>query len=419
MNLLAREVLDVLFASVWQGVFIALAIAAALALAGRRLNAATRYIILQGALVAIALVPLVTTVPNTMPHAVVRGRPATGPSAPIEAATGFIAVARRIDVPLSDRAVFVLTAGWLTGVLAFTLRIVASSLQLARLRRRSKRLADRGCVRVYASPDIRVPLAIGFAVPSIIVPTALAAEGDEQYECIMLHELAHVRRGDAWANAYERLLHAFLFFNPAVLVMTRAIALEREAACDDRAVAESRDLGTYTQSLASFAVWGAEAASVAACGASEFGRATVTRIQRLEDARHNGAVTLSHYALGGFTVVLIILALALASFTPAIAFGPQTSVTPAIVASTACSQLVRYVGGPPPKAFLPPGLKAQVLVRVSPAGKVMGASTFKPSGSAGFDAAALAAAKKGSYSSELRDCKPVAGTYIFEADTER
>lgn len=420
MNALARVLLDVLFASLWQGAFVALTVAAVLGLTGRRLNAATRYIVLQGALVAIVIVPLVMTLPNIMSQALIQGgHGLAGSGGARNLASGGLgmAAARRIDVTLGDSAVLTLAAAWIVGVLTFTVRIGAGSLQIRRLKGRSTRLADRGGVGVYASPDIIVPFAIGFTMPSVIVPTALAAEAGQEFECIVLHELAHLRRGDVWVNAYERALHAVLFFNPAMLLVLRAIAIEREAACDDWAALQSRDLDTYVRSLASFAVWGADASAVAACGASGFGRATVARIQRLEDARRNGAIALSQYALGGFALVLATIALTLQSFAPAIAFAPPTSIAPAIVASAACSHLVRYLAGPPPETSLPPGFKAQVLVRVSPSGKVVSATVFKRSGNASFDRAVVTAAKKGTYTPEMQNCKPVTGTYVFLATT--
>lgn len=169
MIAVARDILDVLVASLWQGACIAFVVAAVLAFTGRGLNAATRYIVLQGALVAITIVPLVTTLPNILAHALIHaGHAVERSSAAKDIASGGLASAvRRIDVPLDDRAVLMLTGAWIIGVLGFTLRIGTASLQLVRLTRRSERLADRGGVRIYASPDIGVPLAIGFAMPSV------------------------------------------------------------------------------------------------------------------------------------------------------------------------------------------------------------------------------------------------------------
>lgn len=50
MNALGRDLLDLLFASLWQGACIGVTVVAVLALTGSRLNAATRYIVLLGAL---------------------------------------------------------------------------------------------------------------------------------------------------------------------------------------------------------------------------------------------------------------------------------------------------------------------------------------------------------------------------------
>ncbi len=258
MIAVARVLLDVLFASLWQDALIAICIAAILFFWDRNLNAATRHVILQSALVAIVLVPLVTTLVNVMPHEIeVVGHGVTGHSpTSVVPADNSPTPGHRIDVVLSDRAVLMFIGAWVIGVFVLSLRVGLGSLQLQRLVRRSKRLADYHGVRLYASTDVVVPLAFGFATPSMMVPTALAADPGEDGECVLLHELAHVRRHDAWANACERILHTLFFFNPAVSLMLRAIALEREAACDDWAVAHSQDIDTYTRSLAAFAVRG-------------------------------------------------------------------------------------------------------------------------------------------------------------------
>ena len=393
MIAVARDVLDVLVATLWQGALIAIAVAAILALAGRGLNAATRSIVWQTALAAIVIVPLVTTLPHVIAHAAAVDVAAAAPFTQhgvARADDAAIAGPRRIEVALSDRVAIVLGAAWIAGVLSFALRLAAGSLQLARLVRRSIRLADRGGVHLYASPDISVPLAYGLAAPSVVVPVALAANAGEEFECIVLHELAHVRRRDAWSNACERVLQTFLFFNPAVVLVLRAIALERESACDDWAVAHSPDLDAYTRSLASFAVRGAGAKSVAACGVTGFGGATVTRIRRLEDAHRNGAVTLSKFALGGFTIVLLFLTLTLVSFAPAIAFAPQTPAADAVIASAGCHhQALRLPPGHHMKNF-----DVKVDLRRSPTGRVTDATVVKSSGDPEFDRALVAELRK-------------------------
>jgi beta-lactamase regulating signal transducer with metallopeptidase domain len=395
---LARGILDVLLASVWQGACVAIAVTVVLALAGRSLNAATRCLVLQGALLVIALIPLFTTLPSVLPQASLGAQFAV---APAPAGDGGRAVqtpqaaSRRIEIALSDRAALVLTGVWIAGILVFILRIGGGWLQVARLRRNAQRLDDRGNVRVYASPDIRMPLAFGAAAPTIMVPAALAARAGEELECVILHELAHIRRADAWANACERIFQAFLFFNPAVVFVLRGIALERETACDDLAVAESRDLDGYTRSLASVALWGAEYRAISACGVSGFNHATAVRIRRLEDTRRNGAISTSRFALGGFTIVFVILALLMQSFAPAIAFATDSSVVaggPIVPGALAKDPCPARVEGPHLPKSMPRGLRTDVVVQVSPEGAIATPVIEKSSGNAAFDHATVVGA---------------------------
>jgi beta-lactamase regulating signal transducer with metallopeptidase domain len=387
---IGRAVLDVLVASLWQGACITVISGMILAYAGGRLNAATRYIVLQCVLASMILVPLMTALPQAHSHDVTAPPSAAQNDVSRSDVRGQSIIPRRLDVPAvfpriniasNDRLLVVIVVAWIAGILFFGLRIVAGALQLGRLVRRSRRLGDRGRVRLYASPDLTVPLAFGLMTPSVIVPATLAATGGEEFECILLHELAHVRRRDAWSNAAERVLHAILFFNPAVWFVLRGIALEREAACDDWAVAQSHDLDTYTRSLASFAVWGADYRNVAACGVTGFGHATVARLRRLEEAHRNRAVSISRFAIGGFATMLLAIGLSIALFAPSIAFATEAPPN-GVVAAQSCSGNVR-----PPlmPASTPAGLDGTVEVQVAPKGNVHPAIVTHSSGNADFD----------------------------------
>jgi beta-lactamase regulating signal transducer with metallopeptidase domain len=391
----ARSVLQFLLAALWQDACIAGVAGALLFFGGRRLNATTRCLVLQGILFALLAVPLVTTFSTFRSHdatavsdAVTLGSaPATVPSAPA------VAAPRPIRVPSSDGIVLVLAGAWLAGVLVFALRVAAGALQLARLVRRSTRLADRGRVRVLASPTLSMPLAFGLITPTVIVPAELAAAGGEEFECVLLHELAHVRRSDTWANAFERLVQAVLFCNPAVVLVLRAIAFEREAACDDWAVVQSRDVDAYARSLASFALRRAEYRTLVACGVSAFGRATIARLRRLEDEHRNGAVTFARSVLGGFVIVLLALALSIQMFAPSIALATETHMIAAVhVGKDACPSIV------PGEAMLPSsvpeGLRSEVTVRVSADGTVGSARLDKSSGNPTFDRLAESGARE-------------------------
>jgi beta-lactamase regulating signal transducer with metallopeptidase domain len=381
----ARAVLDFLLAALWQDACIAIVAGGIVVVAGRRLSATTRCLVLQCILVAMLAVPIATTFSSVRSHhtteigetVTLRTAPAVAPSASV------VAAPRPIRVPSSDGIVLALAGAWLAGVLVFALRVTAGALQLARLVRRSTRLADRGRARVLASRDLSMPLAFGLIVPSVIVPAELAEAGGDELECVLLHELAHLRRRDTWGNAFERLVQAVLFCNPAVVLVLRAIAFEREAACDDWAVVQSRDVDAYARSLASFALRRAEYRTLVACGVSAFGRATVARLRRLEDEHRNGAVTFARSVLGGFVIVLLALALSIQMFVPSIALATETPVVGVAIPSDGCP---KNVPGPSqlPRS-VPAGLRSDVTVHVSKDGTVGEATLDKSSGNAVLD----------------------------------
>ncbi len=278
---------------------------------------------------------------------------------------------------------------------------------------RSERIADRNGARVYASRTIRVPVALGLLRAAIVVPSHLIREGGDELECILLHELAHVHRHDAWSHTFERLIHALLYLNPAILLLLRALALEREAACDDWAVAHSHDMLAYTHSLAVLAVRSGISAEIpAACGAIGFGHAIVNRIARLQDRHRNGSLLLSPYALGGCTFVLMSIALSMQLLAPAIAFAPQATIVQTAASSSNCSRSAMVTISPQPPGPLPAG-KVTVDVAVSSKGTVTSAKIAKSSGNAALDRAAMKMAEESAYEPAMRDCKPVAGMYLF------
>jgi TonB family protein len=57
-----------------------------------------------------------------------------------------------------------------------------------------------------------------------------------------------------------------------------------------------------------------------------------------------------------------------------------------------------------------------VKVDLEPNGSIRDASVAKSSGAPFLDTAAVAAAKASSFSPEIHDCTPVAGSYIFQVD---
>lgn len=107
-------------------------------------------------------------------------------------------------------------------------------------------------VSVAGSECVRVPAAIGFWKPMIILPAwTLREMAAEDLNVILLHELAHLRRGDDWTNLIQKSVRALFFFHPAVWWIENRLSVEREMACDDAVLAETSNPRGYASCLVS------------------------------------------------------------------------------------------------------------------------------------------------------------------------
>jgi len=109
-------------------------------------------------------------------------------------------------------------------------------------------------VAVCVSDQLRVPTAIGFARPLVVIPSwAMQELSASELNTILLHELAHLRRWDDWTNLIQKVLGALFFFHPAVWWIEKNLALEREMACDDLVLAKTASPRLYAECLVSLA----------------------------------------------------------------------------------------------------------------------------------------------------------------------
>jgi bla regulator protein blaR1 len=111
-------------------------------------------------------------------------------------------------------------------------------------------------VTLCVSDDLRVPTAIGFTKPLVVIPSWTMRElSILELNPILLHELAHLRRRDDWTNLIQKIVGVLLFFHPAVWWIEKKLALEREMACDDLVLAETQTTSprAYAECLVSLA----------------------------------------------------------------------------------------------------------------------------------------------------------------------
>ena len=110
------------------------------------------------------------------------------------------------------------------------------------------------------SKNVNTPLTSGIFNPWIVLPTVLIETRKSPLfiKQILLHELAHIKRGDPLTASLQTLISVFMFWHPAIRYVSKQIRFERELACDDWIIRYSNreklaEVQYYANSLLSIA----------------------------------------------------------------------------------------------------------------------------------------------------------------------
>jgi beta-lactamase regulating signal transducer with metallopeptidase domain len=287
-----------------QGTLIALFAWLLLKMIGRR-NSGTRFAVWFCALLAIAAVPFVEF--------------ASRPSAAAHAVSAAITMPRAWSLYLFG--------AWTTIALFGLARVVVGLWHLRSIRKNcepvdlatldpsaAEILSDFRTVRsveLCVSEELRVPTAVGFFKPSVVVPAWVLAElSPAELNAVLLHELAHLRRWDDWTNLAQKVLRAVFFFHPAVWFVENRLSLEREMACDDLVLSQTANPRAYAECLVSLAeknfLQRGIAFAQAAVGRM---RQTSLRVLQILDTRRSKAVGIwkpAPWVVAGFSVVCLV-----------------------------------------------------------------------------------------------------------------
>ncbi|HET9469215.1 MAG TPA: M56 family metallopeptidase, partial [Vicinamibacterales bacterium] len=224
---------------VWHGAALVAVVAVMLQLVPR-LNAATRYAIWFGVLVAIAW-------PGWMSAAPAVDQPIYVPSAPDPALTVFIGIWAAISLLTLVRIVPSLHAihSLRARCRAFPSHLEARLPMWLEARDRGRKTELKIC---DAIPGATV---LGFHRPCIALPSALVdALTPTELDQIVLHEYAHVQRRDDWSRLAQALALCALWIHPAAHAVSRALNRQREMACDEWVVARTGLPKAYAKCLA-------------------------------------------------------------------------------------------------------------------------------------------------------------------------
>jgi bla regulator protein blaR1 len=162
--------------------------------------------------------------------------------------------------------------GWFVGVVLLSLRPAAGFLLIERMRIKKgmpvtgalrtrcvelqRRLGIGRIVQYCESLQLQAPAVVGWFRPVVLLPmSALTGLSAQQLESVIAHELAHVKRLDAFVNLYQIAAETLLFYHPAVWWLSKRIRVERENCCDDVAISVCGNAVEYARALATMAEW--------------------------------------------------------------------------------------------------------------------------------------------------------------------
>ncbi len=263
----------------WQGVAIAAAAFAGMSLVRR---ASAKYVVAVGMLAVMVAAPALTFFVLSQrqevrnPPALAAGK--TGSTSQIGAAAESGAAAQIFSREFSDgrstRSIYLLwlVQAWFVGVVLLSLRPAAGFFLIERLRLKTgsavsgaladkckelqRRLGLNRVVRYCESLKLEAPAVVGWFRPVILLPvSALTGLTAQQLEAVIAHELAHVKRLDAFVNLFQMAAETLLFYHPAVWWLSKRIRVERENCCDDVAIAVCGNAVEYARALATMAEW--------------------------------------------------------------------------------------------------------------------------------------------------------------------
>jgi HEAT repeat protein/beta-lactamase regulating signal transducer with metallopeptidase domain len=153
---------------------------------------------------------------------------------------------------------------WALGALAVLGRLVIGMVAMRSIIRRGRRLESprwhgmtrQACRRLGIDAPVRLvaskvptPLVFGLVDPVVVLPKEAERWSDDRGLTVLLHELAHYRRGDALSQLVSQLTCAFYWFNPLVWLAARRLRNESERACDDLVLRSGTRASEYVHHL--------------------------------------------------------------------------------------------------------------------------------------------------------------------------
>jgi len=102
---------------------------------------------------------------------------------------------------------------------------------------------------VVVSRACRSPYVALWSFGTIVLPSAFDNDHPIDQRDVLMHEAAHIARGDCLSHGFCQFAGILLWWNPVYWMVMREMALQRELACDAAVLNEQRDEARYASLL--------------------------------------------------------------------------------------------------------------------------------------------------------------------------
>lgn len=232
----------------------------------RTKSPALRHHVWLAALLAVALLPMLTAIIEKLPLPLPQNRAiqfvATMPQpiTTIELPPATEAAVSTPTTPPTPGKLQIFWAMifwlWAAGVLFLLFRLCRQQMAIRRLCFEAETFSadeldrESSSVELKLSERINSPVLVGVIRPLILLPVDIAkwTNADER-QAMIRHELTHVARLDHLTNLFQNLFGAVFYFHPMVRFACRQLQVERELACDDEVLLSGVDASLYAESI--------------------------------------------------------------------------------------------------------------------------------------------------------------------------
>lgn len=124
---------------------------------------------------------------------------------------------------------------WLGGLASAFVHLGLGSLAVRRLYRLSRPLSidGRSQLRIAETSTLATAITWGWPRAVVLLPSDATQWSESQLQAVVLHELAHVRRGDILFHNLATLVRAALWFNPLAWIAAAKFREDYEASADE------------------------------------------------------------------------------------------------------------------------------------------------------------------------------------------